>query len=421
MAMQARANQHLETMNFLNEIASDYPKAISFASGRPSESLFQTKMWVDALPRYLEYFALQCGCSLQGATQRLSQYGRTGGLINELVASQLTKDEGISCSGQQIIITSGCQEAITLTIQALCGHATDVIIVRNPCYIGITGAAHGCGIDLVAIDPPPGQSYAQALEKLVKELKALGRTPRAFYLTADFDNPTGSVLSMADRLAILTTCATYRIALLEDNPYGMFCFDGDRLPPMAALDREGVVIYLGTYSKTICPALRIGCIVIPQRLFGDQVASQRLAADLTQRKSFLTVNTSQFNQAVVGGVLLLENCSLLRLAKEATDYYRRNRDVLLGSLANAFDILGDDIAWNCPSGGFFLTADLPFIFDRNEAIKCAEKFDVILMPMSFFTLDGSRKTSIRIAFSNLECAEITLGVERFSDFVRQHL
>jgi (S)-3,5-dihydroxyphenylglycine transaminase len=411
----------LTVMNFLNEVGADFPQAISFASGRPAEAFFRLDDWLSAIPRYLEHFGRGRGLKMSAAATLLAQYGRTAGMINELVAAQLRRDEGLHCAPEQVLITAGCQEALALCLGALCRDADDVVLARNPTYIGVTGVADLAGIELQPLLDGGGPGWMEGLRATVARLKTRGKRARALYLIPEFDNPTGNLMPAADRAEILEFCAEHRIVVLEDNPYGMFRFEGPRLPPLAAVDTRGTVIYLGTYSKTLCPAVRVGCAVLPATLFGDAAAARALYADLAERKSFATVNTSQLNQALVGGVLLDQGLSLGELIRAPLAHYRRNRDVLVEELSRAFGGLQPEIAWNCPQGGFFLSLSLPFEFGQQEVLDCARDFQVIPMPMQFFALDGSCRQQVRLAFSNQDPASIALGVERLARFVFERL
>lgn len=406
-------------MNFLNEAANEYPDAISFASGRPAETFFSFERWLGAVPAYQEHAAKSAGQSVLLAGRRLAQYGRTAGIINALVAQQLRTDERIDCRPDQVIVTAGCQEALALVVPALCREPGDVMLARNPTYIGITGVADFAGIEIVPIEPHAGERWEQALQRMTLELRRAGKTPRGFYLTPEFDNPTGTVLSEAERRSIIAGCVEHRIVVLEDNPYGMFRFEGESTAPMASLDSVGCVIYLATYSKTLCPAVRVGAAVVPTRLFGSEAAAQRLRGELCERKSFVTVNTSQVTQALVGGVLLSENGTLARLVEAPLAHYKRNRDALVGALDRAFGASSGRVGWNRPEGGFFLGVTLPFEFGQRETVECAREHGVIVMPMTFFSLDGSRKREVRLAFSNATQADIESGVERFARYVSQ--
>lgn len=417
----SNGSQRLAVMNFLNEVAGDFPNAISFASGRPADAFFDLTRWLGAISAYQHHVAERRGIAFADAGRWLAQYGRTNGLINELIAAQLAADDGVQSDADQIIVTAGCQEAIALCVQALCGAPGDVIIARNPTYIGVTGVADLYGVGIVPLNSVVDGHLAGELRDVIVRLRREGKTARALYLIPEFDNPTGSVISEAARRELLDVCAAERVVVLEDNPYGMFRFEGERAPPMQALDRAGSVIYLGTYSKTLCPTVRIGCAVVPPTLFGDVAASRALLAALGERKSFLTVNTSQLNQALVGGILLAEGGSLARQVAPQLDYYRANRDRLIGCLEAEFGGLDADIRWNRPEGGFFLTLALPFRFGRVEVLECANEHQVIPMPMSFFALDASQQRSIRIAFSNVRLDAIEQGVERLAGYVRRKI
>lgn len=409
----------LAVMNFLNEVSADFPQAISFASGRPAEAFFRLGRWLAAVPRYIDRIA-QTGDLKTGAAEAvLAQYGRTAGMINALVAAQLGNDEGLGCAPEQVLITAGCQEALALCLAALCREEGDVILARNPTYIGVTGVADLAGIDLVPLPDSGAGRWSSSLRATVAMLQAGGKRPRALYLIPEFDNPTGEVMPFADRQEVLAVCAEQGIVILEDNPYGLFRFEGTRLPPLAAMDRHGCVIYLGTYSKTLCPAVRLGCAVLPATLFGDASAARALYADLAERKSFLTVNTSQLNQALVGGVLLEQGLSLAGLVPAPLAHYRRNRDVLIEELDKAFSDWRGAVSWNCPQGGFFLSLTLPFEFGQREVLECCDRFQVIPMPMQFFALDGSRRNQVRMAFSNIDPQTIATGIGRFARFVRE--
>ena len=309
-------------MTFLNDVAEAFPEAVSLAAGRPTARFFD-RLGSEALIDAMERFVSRDGNDrpLRPWTSLL-QYGRTAGVVHELVAAQLRVDEGVLASPDRVLVTSGCQEALALCIPALCQSRDDVLLVCNPTYIGATGAADAARVQVVGV--PGGGDLADALEQTIAQLAQSGRTARAFYLIPEFDNPTGRVLDEKERLAILRVCARHRIVVLEDNPYGMFRFDGRSVPPMATLDGAGSVIYLSTYSKTLSPTLRMGAATLPETLFGDRSARQALWTELVERKSYTTVNSSQLNQAVVGGILLQQGGSLRDWVRPSVNWYRGN-------------------------------------------------------------------------------------------------
>jgi len=417
---QAQASR-LDVMNFLNEIAGRYPAAISFASGRPAEDFFDFETMLERVPVFVRHFADERGIGMGAAYKMLAQYGRTNGIINDLIARQIGFDEGIECAAERILVTGGCQEALDLLVTTLCQEPDDIVLARSPCYIGITGVAGLNRIEIAPFTCEDPATAAAALGQAVMQAEQRGKRPRVLYLVPEFDNPTGTVLPQAVREEIIALCAAKGIVILEDNPYGMFRFEGERVPTMFSLDRHGCVVYLGTYSKTICPALRIGFAAVPERLGGDAAASAALLDKLSQAKSFISVNTSQLTQAVVGALLLDEQCSLARRVAPAIEAYRRNRDVMVACLTQHFSGMAGQVSWNVPEGGFFLTVSLPFAFGKRQAEQCASEYGVLTMPLSFFALNDEQDCRVRLAFSNVPPERIATGIARFAQFVNDTL
>lgn len=408
------ATSAAEVMNFLNEVAGRYPDAISLAAGRPTDVLFE-RLGASEIAERIDRYLADSGMPMAN----LLQYGRTAGAIHALMAQQLRIDEGVPAVPERVVVTAGCQEAMSLCLSALCRSPEDVALVCNPTYIGATGAAAALGVAVRGLTAD-GDGLPAAIDEAVSALSREGRRAAALYLIPDFDNPTGRVLDRAQRLAILEACERHRIVVLEDNPYGMFRYDGEPVEPMAALDRAGSVIYLSTYSKTLCPAVRVGSAVVPETLFGDRRAVLALFDDLVQRKSYLTVNTGQISQAIVGGHLLQHGGSLRAWIEPARVVYRTNRDALLARLDHCF---GADarLTWNRPEGGFFLTLDLPFAFDAAAVDACANDEGVIVMPMAFFTLDHSQDRRIRLAFSAVGPERISAGVDALARYLARRM
>lgn len=403
-------------MNFLNEVADEFPSSISLAAGRPTDRFCERLDPATLLVRFVSHEHTAGGRDMADSRARLLQYGRTAGIIHELVAQQLRADEGVRAESGRILVTSGCQEALALCLPALCPDAADVVLVRNPTYGGLTGAAQASGVAVFAMS----NNYSdlvEAIEQSVWSLHGQGRRVRALYLIPTFDNPTGSVIEEAQRQAILATCMRHHIVVLEDNPYGMFRYEGRAVQPMATLDEAGCVIYLSTFSKTIAPAVRVGAATLPETLFGNRAASTALWDELVERKSYVTVNTSQITQALVGGLLIDQKGTLQQWIQPALEWYRNNRNAMLSQLEATFPTISSQIRWNHPSGGFFLAMDLPFRFDAEAVVECANHYGVIVLPMSFFALDDSQDCRIRLSFSAVDPQQIRRGINSLADYV----
>jgi (S)-3,5-dihydroxyphenylglycine transaminase len=406
-------------IKFLNEVADDYPSAISLATGRPTDR-FSERLGPAAILGALSLYQQSYSKKHANAQARLLQYGPTHGIINDLIAENLRVDETIPATSDRVLITSGCQEALTLCISCLCPAPDDVLLVCNPTYAGAVGAARASGVTVHSV-PINAPSLAVGIAQAYETSLHRNRQPRAIYLIPTFDNPTGRVLDEMQRRAILQVCATLHLVILEDNPYGMFRYDGDAVRTLASLDCAGSVVYLSTFSKTMVPTLRVGAVTLPETLFGDRTASLALWNSLVQRKSLLTINTSQISQAIVGGILLDEQCTLQRWILPALDWYRANRDTMLRQLGVHFAPISNYVRWNHPAGGFFLSLELPFPFDAYAAAECAGEEGVIVMPMCFFSSDSAYDNMIRLSFSSVEPQQICDGIQALAHYVRKRI
>jgi (S)-3,5-dihydroxyphenylglycine transaminase len=200
----------------------------------------------------------------------------------------------------------------------------------------------------------------------------------------------------------------------------MFSYDGPPLPTLKALDEHGVVIYMGSFSKTLFPGLRLGYLVTGQQAVlptGDRVP---LAAELSKVKSLTTINTPPALQAIVGGILLATGGSLKPILAEKLPFYRANRDRMLSELEAALGGV-EGVRWNRPEGGFFLTLTLPFDFTDDDLTACARDHGVIVCPLRFFALSAGRERQVRLSFSYTDEPRITEGIGRLARFVRQRI
>jgi (S)-3,5-dihydroxyphenylglycine transaminase len=145
----------LDVMNFLNEVVLRYPRAVSFAPGRPAEELFDVEGSLAAIPRFVAWRAERRGTDRQTVYRELGQYGATNGIFKELIAAQLAADEGIRTEPESIVVTCGCQEAMALLLLTLFTPGRDVLLASDPTYIGITGLARILNIEVVPVAMGP--------------------------------------------------------------------------------------------------------------------------------------------------------------------------------------------------------------------------------------------------------------------------
>lgn len=409
-------NPLLEVMNFLNEVILQYPGAVSFAPGRPSEHCFDVPESLAKVQTYVDYRASTSGLDPRAIWSDLGQYNKTNGLINDLIARQLANDEGIQADPRSLMVTCGCQEGMVILLVGLFNPATDSLLVTDPSYIGIPGFARMLEIPLVPISTGEQGLDPADLARTIEDVRRSGRRPRALYDVPDFNNPLGTRMPLDARREVLDIAYENDLLIFEDNPYGMFSYDGPSLPSLKSLDDRGVVIYFGSFSKTLFPGLRVGYLLMDQHARLTDGRRVPLAAELSKIKSLTTITTPPLNQAIVGGILLENGCSLQPMMEDKLPFYRRNRDQMLASLDRWCGGFAG-VEWNRPAGGFFLTLRLPFEMDEAEVQACARDYGVIICPMSFFALSPGREREVRLAFSYTTPDQIEEGVRRFSRYV----
>ncbi|MFJ6659011.1 aminotransferase class I/II-fold pyridoxal phosphate-dependent enzyme [Streptomyces sp. NPDC091377] len=408
----------LDTMNFLNEITHRYPDAISFAPGRPYDGFFDPEQLFTHIRRYMEHLEAS-GRTPAQVRDALFQYGPTSGQIRELVATSLRLDENIDVPAESVVVTVGCQEAMLLTLRALVAGPDDALLVSSPCYVGITGAARLLDIEPTAVAEGPDGFRCADLEAAVRAERGRGRRPRAFYVIPDHSNPSGATMGLDERHELLKLAAREDFLILEDSPYRLVS-PGRQLPSLKSLDRERRVVQLGSFAKSLFPGARVGYAVADQLVTDRSGTTGLLADELTRVKSMVTVNTSTLSQAVVGGMLLAGEGGAAEHNTDTARYYgdalRTTLQQLDASLPEA-ERAALGVRWNRPSGGFFLTVDVPFLADNSALARSAEEFGVIWTPMSYFYPQGGGERTLRLSVSYLTHADIHEGTARLARFI----
>lgn len=401
----------LDTMNFLNEIRERYPQAISLAAGRPFEGFFR----VAPALRQIETFTKDLDA--------LVQYGATNGLIRQDLARLLANDEKIVADPSSFLVTLGAQEAMWIAVAGLCRPESDVILVADPSYVGITGCAKLQGIELCAVRTDEQGMDLADLRTQVASIRQRGKRPRLVYDIPDFSNPSGYRMPLAARRELLALAEQEDILILEDSVYRTFDYDEGEAPPaLKALDNKQRVIYIGTFAKSIFPGARMGFLLADQTVHDERGNARPLTEYFSKIKSLLSLNTPPITQALVGALLREQNHSLREYTRPARDYYRGNRDALLAALTRAFPSSEGwtrGVHWNRPAGGFFLVLTVPWNVDEKALQVCAGDYGVIWAPMRIFHLGPNGDKQLRLSFSYNSREEIDEGVKRLARFVRE--
>lgn len=409
------ADPALSVMTFLNEVTDRFPDAISFAPGRPHEGFFDLARIPGYLSAFIAHLREEQGKTEAEAAREVLQYGPAGGIIRHLVCEMLRRDDGIVASPADVLITTGCQEALLIVLRTLFAGPGDVLLVPSPTYTGITGAAALLDITVREVPEGPAGLDPETVADIVRRVRADGQRPRALYVIPESANPSGACLTEAVRRSLLALAEAEDLLLLEDSAYAVFSPPGAP-PALKAMDASERVIHLGTFAKAGFPGLRVGYLVAGQRIAQPGGEDRLLAEALADVKSMITVNTSPVAQAVAGGLLLRHGLSLREAGRRAADFYRDNLRIAAEVLRQCFGAPGDGVSWNEPDRGFFLVVTVPFEADEEALLTSARDFGVLWTPMRYFQPGGGAR-AIRLSVSYLDPGEIRDGLHRLADFI----
>jgi len=314
----------------------DQPDIISFAGGIPDAALFPAE---DFSRAYAD--ALTGGAAGQ-ALQYSPSEGHKG--LREWIAGEMGK-LGISCALDNIVITSGSQQALDF-IGKLYLSAGDTALVAWPTYLGALQAFNAYEPHYDRLTPMGNRSAAEYADTA----KAKGGRVKFAYLSADFANPTGETLTRAERERVLDLAEDLDIAVIEDSAYQALRYDGEAVEPMLAIEmaRKGDIdkcrtLYCGSFSKTLSPGLRIGFVCGARDVISRLVILKQ-AGDL---------HTSTINQAAMNGVARTVFGAQVDKVRKA---YASRRDAMLAALEREMPA---GVSWTRPEGGMFIWLTLP--------------------------------------------------------------
>lgn len=312
-------------------------------------------------------------------------------LLRETVSSYLAAARGLDCSPERIFITAGSQQAIDLAIRTLIDPG-DSVAIEDPGYptARLALAAHGA-----QQIPVPVDEDGIDVDSLVKHRENI----RAVYVTPSNQYPTGAVLSMARRLALIDWAAANGSWIIEDDYDSEFRYDERPLAALQGIDRSQTVVYVGTFSKALLPGLRLGYLVVPDRV----VPAFRNMRVLLDRFP------APFQQLVVADFLREGHFSShLRRLRDA---YRISRNKLATALS---DRLAGQIKADMPHQGVHLIARLPEGLDDVAFAKLARRAGVVVSPISPMAIGESPRQGLLLGFSALTDKEIESGVARLA-------
>lgn len=362
---------------------------ISFAGGLPDEGLFP----VDAVAEAFNKAVLSGRKSLQ--------YAETEGVteLREKLANRMTK-KGIDRSADDILVTSGSQQAIDLFARVMFNPG-DIVLTENPTYLAALQVFESYEARVVAVDSDDDGMLEDDLEEKINRLK-----PKCIYVVPTFSNPGGKVWSLERRRKLLELAEKYHVVIFEDDPYGEIQFDqAVTPPPIASMDDNKYVLYTSTFSKTVVPAMRIGWIVGPHQII-------RLMA---QAKQATDLHTNSISQHAL--IHLMEDFDLEGHIQLIRDTYFERMQIMKGLLDQ---VKSDELTYTVPKGGMFFWLNMPKEVNTSELLTTAVENGVAFVPGEPFYVSDPKQNTMRLNFTNATPDQIREGMQRLITVIEQH-
>ncbi len=374
------------------------PEVISFAGGLPAPEVFPVEKINEACTKVLK----------EHGSVAL-QYGATEGYqpLRELLAERTSRN-GIPVTADNILITSGSQQALDL-IGKIFINRGDCILTESPTYLGALQAWAPYGAEYVTVRSDDDGIVTDELEE------ALRAGPKFMYVLPNFQNPMGVCMALERRQMLVELADRYGVPIVEDDPYGQLRFEGEDLPAVEVLDAQyrtqnghytGNVIYLSTFSKTLSPGLRLAWIVAPTEVISKLVLAKQ-GTDL---------HTATFNQCIAYEIgregFIDQHVKMIRKV------YQERRDVMLDALA---EHMPESVTWTRPQGGLFLWVRLPEACNTTEMFPAAVANKVAYVPGESFFPNGDGQNTMRLNFSYSSPEKINEGIARLGLMLKQEL
>ncbi len=332
------------------------------------------------------------------------QYGRTQGVfpIVDALIEKLARDQGITASRDEIMVTSGGSQAVALVLDLFVDRG-DTVIVEAPTWMGFIWALRNVGGNAVPVPLDEGGMNLDELESTLEDLRAKGVTPKFIYVIPNFQNPSGVSMPVDRRKRLIELANEYGTVIFEDDAYHDLRYSGERLPTIYSLDVSGSTIYTATLSKIMGAGMRIGWLVAPAELIG--------------KLSVLKVDgaTNVFGSFVAAEWM---NQHLSDHIEELKGVYASRRNAMLAALE---EHMPEGVSWTRPDGGFFVWLTAPEGLDLTALQPHARERGVEYLAGSTCFADDSGRNTIRLSFSFATEDQIREGVRILGEIIEGEL
>ena len=372
----------------------DDPEVLDLGWGHPDPALLPLERIRRAAERALERHGSDA-----------LEYGNVSGPgpLLEWLMARIEAREGRRPGPEELLITGGISAGLDLALGALT-HPGETALIESPTYYLAIRILRDRGLDLVAAPMDEGGIQLGPLEEKIHQLKRAGRPPRVLYTVPTFNNPTGISLAAERRAALLELAHREDLTLLEDDVYRELAYDAPAPPSLWSLDSQGVVVRLGSFSKSLAPGLRLGWLSAPAKLVQGLVQGGLLDS---------SGGVNHFTALIVAAL-----CSAGDFdphVEGMRQAYRSRRDALVETLRAA---LPATCAFQVPGGGFFLWMALPPELDAFDVLTAAEAAGMSFFPGERFYTEGGGRNQLRLTFTLYPETQLREAAQRLAESIR---
>ena len=366
---------------------------ISFAAGLPDPNLFPLDEITDVTETVLKErgsFALAYGPT-KGENELL-----------ELLAKRMKDEENIDTKPENIIITTGSQQGIAVSAMILLDKG-DIVVTENPSYLGAINAFRPYECDFLGIDTDEEGIVTKDLDKLLSENPKV----KIIYVIPTFQNPTGKTWSLQRRKDFMKVVNTYDdVIVIEDNPYGEIRFTDEPLPTLKSLDTKDKVLYLGSFSKVLCPGFRVAWMC------GDKDIIDK--AELL--KQGIDLQSNQFSQAQV--IEFLKKYDLNKHIEKIRAEYKKRCFLMLDTIKEHFP---EEVNYTTPDGGMFIWVELPKEINVDDLLDKAIDAGVAYVSGESFFANNGPKNTMRLNYTTMSEEQIVEGIKILANVIKKEL
>ena len=364
------------------------PSIISFAGGLPNPELFPVEDIKQATDTVLDQYGVDA-----------LQYSNTEGFepLRALISKRYKEKQGLDIPVENILITTGSQQGLDLLGKVLINENDDLVI-EEPGYLG---AIQAFSVYRAMFRPVPVNAEGMncdALQQVISE-----KNPKLMYTVPNFQNPSGITYTEENRKQVADILRGTRTMLIEDNPYGDLRFEGEDKTSFAGLIPDNTIL-LGSFSKTIVPAFRLGWVVAPDYIMEKLVIAKQ-AADL---------HSNYFAQRVIHQYLI--DHDLDEHVNKIINLYRTQKQAMMASIENHFP---DNVEYTNPEGGMFLWASLPNQLSAMKLFELAIKDKVAFVPGDPFYVDNKVSSTFRLNYTSADETTIEEGIARLAKAIKK--